>query len=344
MHRRPWRRYKSKSSIRHDDDEPGTCVYIDQLVSKQPGLIPRIEGTHTRDQITGATVFKYHASDLGYVHLHTSATTEETIAGKVAFEKIANSYGVRIKSYCADNGHFADKGFKDDFSQCNQSITFGGVESHHQNGIIERFIQTLTEGSRINLLHAKRYWPETISAILWPFALKNIETRLNELGLGSDLQAPLKRFSNQKLKIDPSQWHTFGFPCYALDSWLQSGLGTTPKWEPRDRLGIYVGHSPFHAGSVALVLNPKTLHVSPQFHAVFDDNFSTVPFMRNNEVPPNWKELVKNSSQLATDMNFDAAKMWYSDVLKDPADIEENEKDYSLVTAPSNKRKAKARK
>ena len=45
------------------------------------------------------------------------------------------------------------------------------------------------------------------------------------------------------------------------------------KWEQRARIGIYLGHSPFHAGSVALVLNPRTGLVSPQFHVVFDDNF-----------------------------------------------------------------------
>ncbi len=29
-------------------------------------------------------------------------------------------------------------------------------------------------------------------------------------------------------------------------------------WDPHSRLGIYLGHSPYHAGLVALVLNPKT--------------------------------------------------------------------------------------
>ena len=39
---------------------------------------------------------------------------------------------------------------------------------------------------------------------------------------------------------------------------LQSNLKGVPKWEPRSRLGIYVGHSPAHVGSVGLVLNLKT--------------------------------------------------------------------------------------
>ena len=57
-------------------------------------------------------------------------------------------------------------------------------------------------------------------------------------------------------------------------------------------VAIYLGHSPTHNGSVAMVLNPSTLHVSPQYHVVFDDNFSTVSSMVNGEVPENWLDLV----------------------------------------------------
>ena len=91
-------------------------------------------------------------------------------------------------------------------------------------------------------------------------------------------------------------FYTFGCPVYVLDSRLQDAGGPgIPKWEPRSRLGIYVGHSPYHAGSVALVLNPKTGLVSPQFHVIFDDDFSTVPHLRAGTVPENWSDLVQNS-------------------------------------------------
>jgi hypothetical protein len=80
-------------------------------------------------------------------------------------------------------------------------------------------------------------------------------------------------------------FHVFGSPCFVLDLRLQSGIGGAPKCEPRSQLGIYIGHSPSHAGSVALVLNPQTGHVLPQYHAVFDDLFTTVPFMEQSEVP-----------------------------------------------------------
>ncbi len=71
---------------------------------------------------------------------------------------------------------------------------------------------------------------------------------------------------------------------------------------------IYVGHSPFHAGSVALVLNPQTGHVSPQFHVVFDDHFMTVPFMEKNEVPPHWAQLVENLQEKVTEEHYELEK------------------------------------
>ncbi len=64
-------------------------------------------------------------------------------------------------------------------------------------------------------------------------------------------------------------------------------------------MGIYVGRSPSHASNVALILNPRTGHVSPQFHVVYDDDFTTVPYLRTTTVPPHWAELVRTSSTIA---------------------------------------------
>ena len=72
-------------------------------------------------------------------------------------------------------------------------------------------------------------------------------------------------------------------------------------WEPRSRIGVYCGHSPLHAGNVALIFNPRTGRVSPQFHCVFDDDFMTVPYMEKGEVPPNWEDLCRNSYESAED-------------------------------------------
>jgi hypothetical protein len=61
-----------------------------------------------------------------------------------------------------------------------------------------------------------------------------------------------------------------------LDSALQTAGGIKSKWTDRSRIGIYLGRSPIHARSVALVLNIDTGRVSPQYHVQFDPSFQTI--------------------------------------------------------------------
>ncbi len=111
--------------------------------------------------------------------------------------------------------------------------------------------------SRTLLLHAKQDWSNYVSKMMWPFALKRAAYCLNQLSLRLDSQScEATFFKVDQDFINRSTHHTIGSPCFELDSCLQSGIGGAPKWEPRSRLGIYVGHSASHVGSVALVLNP----------------------------------------------------------------------------------------
>eukprot|EP00957_Ditylum_brightwellii_P003988 303818-Ditylum_brightwellii.AAC.1 len=56
-------------------------------------------------------------------------------------------------------------------------------------------------------------------------------------------------------------FHTWGCPVFVLYSALQSARSIgPPKWNPRARAGVYLGHSAHHAGNVALVLNLQTSH------------------------------------------------------------------------------------
>ena len=87
--------------------------------------------------------------------------------------------------------------------------------------------------------------------------------------------SPLEKFSGVKVAPKLRFFHAFGCPTYVLDNAIQSGQGA-PKWKQRLRLGVYLGPSPNHARTVALVLNPRTGHMSPQFHVKFDDFFETV--------------------------------------------------------------------
>ena len=112
-------------------------------------------------------------------------------------------------------------------------------------------------------------------------------------------------------------------PVYILDSCLQSADGAGPKiWEPCSRMGVYLGHSPFHAGSVPIFFNPLTGRVSTKYHLVFYDEFPTVTYMEVGAVPPNWPALVKYSSERATNEDFSLSETWSpsnSNAITDPA-------------------------
>ena len=213
-----------------------------------------MSGRLTNLRVMAATFFVDHFSDHVYVYLMKDLTLSETLLAKHAYERFLASLGVKSKAYHADNDRFADKGFRDDCTSSNQTITFCGVGSHHQNGIAERKIKDITLGGRTLLLHAKRMFPEYISTILWPFAVKCYEDRLNNLVHRADGRTPYETLASLDASpINTSNFHTFGCPCYILDHWLQSGTGKIPKWEPRARMGIYVGRSPSHASNVALI-------------------------------------------------------------------------------------------
>lgn len=292
-HRRNWRTRAPYGSIRTLADKcPGTGTSIDQLISAQPGFVPQIRGKLTSAKITTITVFVDHYSDFTFVYLQKSASQEETLEAKAAYEKCLRTFGHKVKSYHADNGRFMDTTFQLAVADADQSITFCGVGSHHQNGIDENRIKILTETARTLLLHAQRMWPEAISQVLWPFAIKTACDHYNQFHLNAEGQSPMERIAGSTDSFHVDNFHPWGCPVYILDSRLQSGIKGFPKWEPRTRLGIFVGHSPVHARSVALVLNPTTGHISPQFHVIFDDDFTTVPFLRKGEIPPNWNELV----------------------------------------------------
>ena len=105
-----------------------------------------------------------------------------------------------------------------------------------------------------------------------------------------------KKFTGKTTYITIKNHQTWGCPVYVLDEIFKVNIYGLPKWETCSRAGICLFHSPFNSISVALVLNPETGHVSYQFNLVFDNDFSTVPFMREGTIPPNWIDLVQRRS------------------------------------------------
>ena len=160
-------------------------------------------------------------------------------------------------------------------------------------------------------------WTKSITTMLWPYELKDYVEQLNVLKLDYDGITPMENSTGTTTDITLKNNHTCGCPVYVLDAGLQGNISGLPKWEPSSRVGIYLGHSPFHEVSVPLVLNPATVQVSPQFHVVFDDEISTVPLMREGKIPPNWIDLVHHSSQSGAQENIDLMDTWFTPDLEE---------------------------
>jgi hypothetical protein len=60
-----------------------------------------------------------------------------------------------------------------------------------------------------------------------------------------------------------------------LDPALQDGKKLL-KWLPRAQRGMFLGFSSKQSSTVGMVLNLVTGHVSPQYHVVYNEKFSTV--------------------------------------------------------------------
>jgi hypothetical protein len=276
MTRRAWRhKPANKPKLAKPITKPGQVVSVDQIESSTPGFFAQGKGALTKRRYVAATVFVDVFSSLTYIHLMESLSSVETVEAKEAFERYAKHHGVEIMAYHAGNGRFADNLFKSHVETCRQKLTFCGVDAHHQNGIAERRIRDITESAQTMLLHAIHRWPKGINAHLWPYALRHTVNIRNSLPRTHNGTSPVSSFSQVPIEPNLSHFHPFGCPVYVLEGPLRS-LQIFPKWNDRSKVGIHLCHSPQHASSVPLILNPATALVSPQFHVVFDDNFDTV--------------------------------------------------------------------
>ena len=158
----------------------------------------------------------------------------------------------------------------------DQDLDFSGVGAQHQNGRAERAICTVTSLARAMMIHAALHWFDSHDLSLWPMAMDHAVNIWNTLPSSDGLSAEEKLTCQKVSSFDAlRQLHVWGAPTYVLEAKLQDGK-KVPKFDPRSRQGKFLGYSPDHASSVALILNRSTGKISPQFHCLFDDFFQTV--------------------------------------------------------------------
>jgi Reverse transcriptase (RNA-dependent DNA polymerase) len=257
---------------------PGQMVSVDQYIGFAPGRLPNTKGKELlKDKYTGGTIFVDHASGFVFVRNQVSLRVGETLISKKMFEGVSRQYGVRIGSYFGDNFPFNSEEFKADIRNKNQTLVLSGVGAHHQNGVAERAIKTVTSFARAMLLHATFHWPAQADLTLWPFALDYAVFIWNHLPNRISRLAPIEIFSRTCTgTVETLQrCRVWGCPVYVLAPELQDGK-KIPKWHPRSRRGMFMGFSTAHSSTVGKVLNIATGFVSPQYHVVYDELFTTV--------------------------------------------------------------------
>ena len=96
--KKPWRSKPTLNTEAETPTTPGDLVSVDQLVSPTPGFIAQMTGNLTVKRYKYATFYVDQASRLGFVYLQKTATADEIIQGKKAFELYSEHRGVKIKA------------------------------------------------------------------------------------------------------------------------------------------------------------------------------------------------------------------------------------------------------
>jgi hypothetical protein len=169
-----------------------------------------------------------------------------------------------VKAYHADNHPFGSAEFRADITNQNQELTFSGTGAHHQNGVAEHAIRTVTSWARAMLLHSVISWPEQTNLELWPFAMNQAVYLWNHMPSKNTRLAPFDFFASTRFpSYDHLQRsHVWGCPVYLLEPSLQDNKKIL-KWKPCSRRGMHLGYSLQHSSNVGLILNLRTGYVLP---------------------------------------------------------------------------------
>ena len=265
--------------LKENHANPGECVSCDHFISLGPGWATSPSGhSSSCHGSTCGTISVDHCSTFLFIRHQLTTAASDTLHGKMLMESEAADVGVTIKGYHFDNGVFSSTEFHEHCKRLGQNFRFSGVGAHQQNGVAECSIQTITNMARANKLHATLHWLNHSFIGLWPLAMNYAFWVYIKLPLHGAGLSPEELFSGIKCsRSGLPHARVFGCPVYVLDPQLQDGK-KIPKWDSHACQGSIVGFSPWHSTSVPLILNPRTQHISSQFHVIFDDMMPSPPY------------------------------------------------------------------
>jgi hypothetical protein len=76
-----------------------------------------------------------------------------------------------VLDYLTDSGAFKANTFVAHINETHQKLRFCGTNAHHQNGVAERSVQTISNMARAMILHSSIHWKNGCDSSLWPMAV-----------------------------------------------------------------------------------------------------------------------------------------------------------------------------
>ena len=140
------------------------------------------------------------------------------------------------------------------------------------------------------MIHAAFCWPAMADPSLWTMVVHyphSAAGMMVPIDLMQCTDAPHSHLKNM---------HVWDCPFYVHEPALQDAH-IILKWKLHSCHAIFVSFSPCHSSLVPLVLNAHSGKISPKFHIVFDDWFTSMLSMGADDAcnPSQWQELFTTS-------------------------------------------------
>ena len=126
------------------------------------------------------------------------------------------------------------------------------------NGVAENSIKIVVSKARTMMIHASLHWPDEYDESLWPMVVSYAAHLYNHTPNRESGIAPMEIFTGTMSNHQAlHNAHVWGSPAYVLEPKLTESGHKIPKWQPRSRLGLFMGISPLHSESVPVVRNVR---------------------------------------------------------------------------------------
>ena len=153
-------------TLKINDLRAGASISVDHFESRLKSRTFDSYGKATSDKYFGGCIFIDYSSEYVHVEFQLGFSAVEIIRAKQNFEKYAFKHGVIPLTYLTDSGAFKANKFVEDIHNHNQKIQYCGTNSHHQNGVAESAIRTISNMARAMLLHDSAHWKHGIDATM----------------------------------------------------------------------------------------------------------------------------------------------------------------------------------